>query len=219
MKLASILLARTLAFVETFDLAPDGKVFYPDLVKAVVHRYKFQKFPQAIEDLDEKKGIVFEQGLAAGNVVIQKFTIFNTLLVLETRASTADSQRIILEMLEWGRDNLGLTFRSDMVKQWGYVSDVAFYSDAPLLATPALLELAHKTAGALSDIWKEKVSYEPIVLSVGHDPLARKNGIAPFTLQRRAETPFTENKYFSEAPLPTDMHLRFLEDYEKAVSK
>jgi hypothetical protein len=218
MKLASIVLARALAFVETFDLAPDGKVFYPDLVKAVVHRYKFQKFPQAIEDFDESKGIVF-QGGQQGNVVIQKLTIFNTLLVLETRSTTADSQRIITEMLEWGRDNLGLTFRPDMIRHWGYVSDVVFYSDAPLLATPALLDLAQKTANAVSEIWKDKVSYEPHSVAVAHDPLSRKNGIASFTLTHRQESPFAENKYFSEAPLPTDMHLRFLEDYEKAVSK
>jgi hypothetical protein len=218
MKLASIILARTLAFVETFDLSPDGKLFYPELVRKLVQQYKFQKFPVTIEDFDESKGIVFLEG-QAGNVVIQKFTIFNTLLVLETRSNTNDSQRIITEMLEWGRDNLGLTFRPEMIRQWGYVSDLTFYSDAPLLATSPLSELAQKTGAALSAIWKDKVVYEPTLVAVGHDPLARKNAIAAFSIQHRGEVPFSENKYYSEAPLPTDMHIRFLEDYEKAMAK
>jgi len=43
----AILLARTLGYVETFDLNPRGKVFFsPDVVQEIVQRYKFQKFPK-----------------------------------------------------------------------------------------------------------------------------------------------------------------------------
>jgi hypothetical protein len=38
--------------------------------------------------------------------------------------------------------------------------------------------------------------------------------IAAFTIQRRGQTPFEENKYFSEAPLPTDIHINLLEQFE-----
>jgi hypothetical protein len=74
-----------------------------------------------------------------------------------------------------------------------------------------------KTSNALSDIWHEPVRYEPVNLIVGHDPMARKYGIAPFSITRRAEARFSENKYFSEAPLPTDTHLKILEEFERDV--
>ena len=46
MELAAIHLARAMAFIEPIDLNPKGKVFYPDLVKLIVNRYKFGNSPK-----------------------------------------------------------------------------------------------------------------------------------------------------------------------------
>ncbi len=212
------MLARVLAYVESTDLNPRGKVFYPDIVQALVERYNFQKFPQTLEEFDESKGVEFHEG-RAGNKVIQKFVIWNTLLVLETRSSTEDSKQILEEMLSWGAEKFGLNYSPGMIKHFAYISDLSFYSDLPLLENnPLLARLAAKTSQSLSEIWEEPIHYEPVSVSVGHDPTARKYGIAPFTITRRAEAKFSENKYFSEAPLPTEVHLRLLEEYEAEVS-
>jgi hypothetical protein len=217
-QLASVILARTLAYVESSDLNPHGKVFYPDLVQALVERYKFQKFPKAPEEFDEGKGVVFSDG-KFGSKVIQKFTIFNTLLVLETRSNTSDSEELIHEILTWGVKKFGLTYTPAMIKHYGYISDLTFYSDVPLLgaACQPLIDLAAKTGAALTDIHKVPFTYQPANLAVGHDPSTRKNGIAPFTITRRVESPWGDNKYFSEAPLPTDMHIAFLEEFEAGI--
>lgn len=122
-------------------------------------------------------------------------------------------------MLAWGKEKFGLHYSPEMVKHFAYVSDLTFYSDAPLLrANRAVEGLCQKTSAALSHIWGEPVPYEPLNISVGHDPTSRKYGIAPFAISRRAETPFSENKYFSEAPLPTKLHIQILEEFEAAVS-
>jgi hypothetical protein len=215
MKLSAILLARVLGYIEIFDLSPRGRVFLPEVVPEIVKRYHFQKFPQTLEEFDESKGIEFHEG-KIGDKVIQKFVIWNTLLVVETRSNTDDSKKILEDMLTWGAEKLGLDYRSGMIKRFAYVSDLSFYSDVPLLSvSPILTSLAAKTSKALSDIWQEPVQYEPLNLVVGHDPMARKYGIAPFSITRRAESRFSENKYFSEAPLPTDVHWKFLEEYER----
>ena len=217
MKLSAIILARVLGYVEVFDLSPQGKIFLPEIVPEIAERFNFQKFPKTLDELDESKGIEFHEGRIRDKV-IQKFVIWNTLLVVETRSSTADSKQILEDMLEWGAEKFGLNYRPGMMKQFAYVSDLTFYSDVPLLSFgPVLTNLATKTSKALSDIWQEPIQYEPMNLVVGHDPMSRKYGIAPFSITRRAEARFTENKYFSEAPLPTDVHLKFLEEYEKDV--
>jgi hypothetical protein len=218
-QLSAVVLARVLAYVESVDLNPRGKIFYPDFIEEVVQRYKFQKFPKAIEDLDESKGVEFHEG-KIGSKTIQKFTIFNTLLVLETRSNTSESKQILEEILTWGAAKLDLAYTPDKIKHFAYVSDVSFYSDVPLLdASPALAKLAGQTSEALSEIWKEPIQYEPTNLVVGHDTTARKYGIAPFTITRRAEAKFAENKYFSEAPLPTDVHLAMLKEFETEIRR
>jgi hypothetical protein len=216
-QLAAIILARTLGYIETFDLSPRGKVFFPDMVHGIVERYNFQKFPTKVEDFDESKGVVFEEG-RIGNKVIQKFTIYTSLLVVETRSSTSDSKEILEEMLLWGAAKFGISYSPGAVKRYAYVSGVSFYSEVPILTVSSVLDnLAAKTSKALSDIWQEPIQYETTGLAIGHDPMARKYAIAQFTLTRRQEARFVENKYYSEAPLPTEMHLAFLEEFESGV--
>lgn len=218
MQLAAITLARVLGFIETADLDPRGKVFNADFVQEVVKRYKFQKFPKTFEEFDEVKGVVFEDG-KIGNKIIQKFTIFNTVLVLDTRSHTNDSKQILDEMLAWGAAKFGLNYQPGGIKRFAYVSDVTFFSDVPILgaASHPIMDLAAKTSAAVTEMWDDPIVYHPANIAVGHDPLSRKNGIAAFTITHRAEHKFSENKYFSESPLPTDKHLQFLEEFEAGV--
>lgn len=219
MQLSAVILARVLGFVETFDLSPRGQVYFPEIVSKLVERYSFQKWPQKFEEFDEAKGVEFHEG-RIGNKVIEKLVIWNSLLVLETRSSTTDSRQILEDMLLWGAANSGLNYKPGMIKRFGYVSDLTFYSDVPILSVnPALTKLAAKTSAALTEIWQEPVQYESANLAVGHDPMARRYGIAPFSITHRAESRFSENKYFSEAPLPTDLHISLLEEFEAEIKR
>ena len=216
MKLSAVILARVLAFADTNDLDFKGSVFYPHFIAKLVERYQFQKFPTSFAEVDEGKGIVFEEGLA-GDIVIQKFTIFGHLLAIETRSNTRHSQAALQDIASWGTATFGLKPLHEVVRQWAFVSDLTFTSDVDILGTAPLSNLADKVNTAISDIWKSPVQYYPLIAGIGHDPLARKNGIASFTISRRIEVPFSEHKYYSEAPLPTDLHIQFLEEYESDV--
>lgn len=220
MKLSAVILARVIAYIEAIDLNPRGTVFYPEFTQEFVKQYQFQKFPRTFEEFDESKGVEFHQG-KCGNKIIQKFVIWNTILVVESRSSTAEAREILEEMLLWANGKFGFAFKPGMIRRFGYVSDVTFYSDVPILsaACQPLADLATKTGAALADIHKEPFEYYPANLAVGHDPLTRKNGVAPFMITRRAESRYSDNKYFSEAPLPTDMHIKFLEEFEDGIKR
>jgi hypothetical protein len=219
LQLSAVILARAIGYIETFDLSPRGKIFFPELVREIVRRFDFQKFPKTLEEFDESKGVEFLEG-KIGKRTIQKLGIWNTILVLETRSSTEDSREILEEILLWGAEKFGLNYRPGMIKRFAYVSDLSFYSDAPILSvSPALTKLAEKTSRLLSELWQEPVSYESVNLTIGHDPMARKYGIAPFSITRRAEAKFSENKYFSEAPLPTETHISLLEEFESEIKR
>ncbi|MFY9792362.1 MAG: hypothetical protein WA474_02395 [Candidatus Sulfotelmatobacter sp.] len=218
MRLSAVNLARTLAFIELTDLDPKGKVYLPEFVRATAERYKFERLPKREEQ--EKEGLIFEEG-KIGTKVIRKLTLYDALIVLETRSNTSDSKQLIEEFLVWGAAKFGLNYAPGAIKRFAYVSDVTFYSDVPILsaACQPLLDLANKTTNALTDIWQESVPCFPANLAVGPDPMSRKYGIASFLITHRAEARFSENKYFSEAPLPTDVHIAFLEEYEAGIQR
>lgn len=216
MELAAIHQARVMAFVEPIDLNPTAQVFFPDLVKALVARYDFQRFPQKFEDLDEKKGITFAAGHLGGSV-IEELIIYAYGLTLDTRTSTDESKRLLVEAMHWGSKELGLAYKP--VKRWQYASQITFHSTIPL--TPinsAFQRLAQGTANRIKEILGEDLTYELTTITIDYDQLARKHALGRFSIQRRDNTPFSENKYFSDAPLPTDLHMALLQQFEADLS-
>lgn len=217
LRLSAIVLARVLAFIEPADLLPRGGIHPPDFVEEIVKRFDFQKFPQTFEEYDLIKGMEFLLG-RSGKKVITKFVIYSNILIVETRSSTDDCKQLIDEFIAWGKEKFGLVYEPGMIRRYGYVSDLSFYSDAPILTSnPLLNRIAQRTSEALTGIWNETVHYEAMDFRIGHDPLSRKWQIAPFQITRRAETEFSKNKYFSEAPLPTDLHIELLKEYEAGI--
>jgi|ERR1017187_989292 hypothetical protein len=215
MELTSILLARAMAWVEPIDLNPRGAVFYPELTKALVARYNFQRFPQKLEDFDESKGVTFGVG-RLGDTVIEQLVIYTYGIVLDTRVSTQESRRLLEEAFDWGRKELGFVYKPEMVKRWQYASQVTFRSTAPMTgASSAVGKLAAAVAKSVADVTGENLRFDLAILGVDYDQLTRKHPLGRFSIQRRENTPFSENKYFSDAPLPTDIHIRLLEQFEK----
>jgi hypothetical protein len=122
-------------------------------------------------------------------------------------------------MFAWGKRDLGLTYAPKMIRHWAYVSILTFHCDANIIAlanNPAA-KLATKVSSTVSEIWGQSTSFEARSLSITHDPLLRKNDIAGLLITPRAEVPYPENKFYSEAPLPTDTHIKFLEEFEADV--
>ncbi len=82
----------------------------------------------------------------------------------------------------------------------------------------AVDRLAASVAKGVADTMGENRAYDLAVLTLDYDQLTRKHPLGRFSIQRRDNTPFSENKYFSDAPLPTDLHLQLLEQFERDLS-
>lgn len=219
MQLASVPLARVLGFIEGTELNPRGSVFFPELIQKVVERFEFQKYPRTFEETNEEKGIDFFEGRWNG-VNVNKLTIFSGALVVNTSASTADSERIMDEALLWAATELGLSYKSGMIKRKQYLSDLLFRSDIQLLAVhPAFINLQKAvTENAERYLWQRR-EYELTHFGLDFDHTLSPLVAAPFSIQRRGNTLFTENKYWSEAPFPTDVHIRLVEQLEADLSR
>jgi hypothetical protein len=217
-EVAAILLARVLAFFETADVTVRKGIFIPELSKALAQHCTFQKSPKTLEEWNTADGALFEMG-KLGNTVLKKVILYNNGIQVDTVAGTTESKRVLEELLYWVRDEFGITYGPDTVREWGYVSDVTFHTRVPILMTGPIERLTRGINAEISKILPQETIYQPAGISIGHDPLLRKYARAPFTIHRRAEVAWTENKYFSEAPLPTDIHLELLAQYERDVAQ
>jgi len=210
-------MSRVLAFVDTADLSPTSGIHGPEFVEEMVKQFGFQKFPQTLEEFDSSKGIEFLIG-RIGRRAITKLVIWPNTLVIEGRSNTTECKEALREMLEWATERFKLSYTPKMIRRYAYVSDLTFSSSAPLLDIfPLFSRIADKTGRALTEIWEEPIKYDLLDLKIGHDPLARSWGIAPFQIARQSQHKFSEGKYFSEAPLPTDLHVELLEEYEAGI--
>jgi hypothetical protein len=219
MQLASVLLARATAWIEPVDLNPKGDAFYPEIAKALVARYKFQQFPSSPADFDETKGVRFAFG-KLGDSVIDQVVIYAYGIVLDTRSSTAESRRLLEDALQWTTKELGLAYQPSLIKRWQYASQLTFYSDVGLATQcRALQNLVANVKKSVQDVTGEHLSHQLTGVFIDYDQLERKHPLGRFSVQRRDNTPFSENKYFSDAPLPTDAHLRLLEQFEADLSQ
>jgi hypothetical protein len=69
----------------------------------------------------------------------------------------------------------------------------------------------------MEGVIEERLNYAGIRLDVDFERFQRQVAMAPLTIQRRNDYAFSDNTYFSEAPLPTALHVILLEQYEKDI--
>jgi hypothetical protein len=218
MQLSSVHLARAFLFLESNDLNPRGATFLPDIIRALAERYRFQKVPGKMDELDENKGVEFVLGYS-GNTTIDKAVLYAKGIALDTRATTQESEAILEEILTWASEKFGLHYRREMVLRRGYVSNLAFYSDVPLLSVnPILDDFAERVGKIVSGNLKLDCRYEPSTVMISMDPESQRVPASPFSIERRVGTAFSEGKYFSAAPVHTDVHIKLVEEYERSVA-
>jgi hypothetical protein len=220
MKLSAVLLARVVGLVEVADLNPRGKVRYPALTDMLIKHFDFKKFPQKPEEFDETKGIEFVEGLSPSGLGIDKLTVWHNGIGLDVRSSTTDAKKIIEESLSWLKQEAGLSYAPGMIKRWAYLSQLTVYSDANFeRLNTAVSALSKRLTLLVSELQGSEFDYRPAGINLSFDRTAKPLPVADFTFQRRIDAPFSDNKYYSQAPLPTDAHISLLENFEADVLK
>jgi hypothetical protein len=213
MRVLSVLEARVVALFDMNELNPGGKVFFPNVLGELVQQFQFQKFPKTPEQMDENKGIEFFDGHWNG-VNVSKVTIYFNGILLETQSTTEDSRRILEESLRWASDGFGLRYDPSIVINWKFLSAFSFTTNAPLLdANSPVSKLANRMSQAMGDAGE----YRAIRLDIDFDRYNKQNPLAYFTIQRKLDAHFSSNRYITEAPLPTDVHMKLLEEFEADV--
>ncbi len=133
MELLAVRTARLIAYLNAEELNPLGRPIAHDYMRAFVERYKFTKQPTTADEILDSKGegITFEVG-KFGDVGINKVSLFNWGVVVETSASTEASEAVLSDILSWGAETFQMSDRPSLITRRNFVSEIVFSSDMQL---------------------------------------------------------------------------------------
>jgi hypothetical protein len=219
MEILAVLLARVTAITNLPEWDPRGKTNRLDFTARMVERYGFQKFPRTFEEYSSAAtGAVFAEG-RMGDINISSYSIFLQGLVVDTRSSTDDSERVLRDITEWFCTLSGIDASVDRITRKFYLSQLSFCTERALDAlNPKLPALASRVSNNVSVHARQELKFETTGLSLQIDPQLGTKFSLPLRIERQEGSLFSENKYFSAAPLPTNEHIAFLEEFESALT-
>ena len=219
MKLLSINLARSLWFCPIEELNPRGKSLY-NIIPYLIDKYKFKVFPSGNEIPDATKGIKFDDGefLTSGNELISiNLTIYTDGLVADSRFSTDESDAFLTDVLMNLHRDFSFPHFELIIRRIGYVSQLYVNNDKSLeLLNPKLKKISEYLSNNVKGFGE--ILFELGGISFWPD---QTNIIKPFgfTFERVLNVAFSENRYYSAAPLQTDKHLNLLDMIEIALAE
>ena len=178
------------------------------MAAALNDRYKFQKYPKAEElRVSAPNGLEFAGGSFRnrdGDWIVTSFTIFNDGLVAETRSRTDDTDAFISDLLGFVTRQFRLKFEESMVQEKTYLSQIIVSSERVWRSPDPKLTAF---SDYLSSMFRFSAPVQTTGMHFGPDPAVTRGRSFAFRLERKTQTPFGKNLYFSEAPLTTDKHL------------
>ncbi len=215
MELLSVALARSSWIGRVRYLNPYGRYLYPALLPFLLELCNFKKFPQPNDNLDESKGLIFENGEfknVQGELINVKLSIFDYGIIADSASSTQDTDAFLEMLLSKVQDTFKLTNYEDVLKTKQYLSQLYIKIDKSFeTIDPRLKEISNylsKNVEGYGD-----VDYQLSGMSFWPDQTKPLNPLA-FGIERAVGEPFSENSYLSTCSLQTDKHLEILKMLE-----
>jgi hypothetical protein len=219
MELLAVRTARLVAYLNAEELNPSGRPLAHDFMKAFVDRYAFVKQPTTADEIldTQNKGLIFELG-KWNDVGVTKVILFDWGIVVETNASTEASESVLQDMLTWGAETFGLSNRPNLITRRNYVSELVFSSEMSLPAiSPKLRSLGSRVTELVSGYLGDSLLFGLTGITLAFDSSQSKQLYTPFQIYRLADTPFSQNKYYSGGPLKTSDHVQLINDFEASL--
>lgn len=220
MRVLKINSARAIWLFAVADMNPAGKAVDHDLLSWLNKTYQFQKAPSSAFDFDsETKTLTFSGGKfrcgtdenGKDRYIAVGLTIYKDGLVATTESSTADSERFLEETIDSVVKEFKLLHPGDVRKKI-YYNEMDVRLDRPFsLINPKLAALAKRIPELRTEDPRTHFEFSGISFLPQPDVQATLSG---FNLERKVNTDWAENRYFTRSPLQTDAHIKLLEEIE-----
>lgn len=219
MRLLRVGRCRSIWLGRVADLDPRGKIIRQIFIPAAIERYKFMKSPELLRTADSRPGDFYEEGIftnARGENIGVSLIIYNDGLVADATGNTQEADEFMDDFVVWASVSFHLAPHQEILKAKRYTSVVYVEMEKSLdMLNPKLAQCCNLLSSKLGP--NNKAAFETTGISLGVDE-GLNDRPNPFRLEREEGTSFSENRYFSVAPLQTQDHLDLLEEFEKILS-
>ena len=145
-------------------------------------------------------------------------TIFNDGIVAKSSSSTEDTDKFLENVISSSVTEFSLAFDPTMIRRKIYLSQLNVKLDKPLGSiNPKLTAFAEKLS-AMCTTNIVPTNFEVGGLAFWTDNTFAITKTAPFLIERRVNAPFSENRFYTKAPLRTDQHIAMLSELETILA-
>jgi hypothetical protein len=212
MELTNILSGQAIRFFQT---STPADWFFPDAAAEIQRRYSFVDSPRTSTSFNPNPdGVEFKLGHYK-SAIIGKATIFTDGIVVEAATATEKIDEFIDDIWVLLAE-LGATVNPTTDKARCYISRVEVRAEIEMsVAFKKFTRLSDAIAKAIKMNGLSSKQFEVSALVLSAEK-ADSEVLSPgrFTFERRAGRGFSENMFFSEAPVPTTQHLHLLDVLE-----
>lgn len=217
MRLLHVHLARSIWLGDIRDFNPQGKSLYRVIWPFLTETYKFRKFPSLTESSDLTKGISFQDGefqISQDELPIAvNLTIYNDGVLADSSSSSEYSDMFLADVFHHFSEIFKMPPFQSVIRRRIYLSQLTVSTDKTLEVLNPKLKQLSKYLSAHVEL--DKV-FQLGGIHIWPDQVSRVNP-SPFIFERAINVPFSENKYFSTAPLQTKQHLELLDKLETVL--
>ena len=215
MELLNVIRAQSVWLFDPNDLNPRGKNFLPELIDWLRAKYNFQQVPTGPSDLDETKGLAFKLGefqLGSERLAIE-LKIYTDGVIANTYSSTQATDKFLDGVLTSIAQEFGLKYEPSIIRSKTYLSEltVRLHGSFSNLANK-LTPFSTRLTSTLNS------KFEVGGISFWTDSFTSAIKPSAFSVERKVNAPFSENRYYARASAQTDTHLELLKDFEQLLS-
>lgn len=224
MRLLSIRATRSLWLFHVGDLNPRGKSVTRDALSEMATRYSFAKIPDVKEITEARtknQPFVFGGGIfktKTGITTEISLTLYRDGILVDSTSSTSDGDEVLDDLLSWLHTDLGLIDYKTIQVTKVYVNEVFVSMSNSLNAINPKLDAFMQMIGTKLKSPVKKPTYQVGALGFWIDPEQNPKHVH-FRIERAEERPFSENRYYSIAPLETEEHLKALQVLDDLMAK
>jgi hypothetical protein len=214
MKIETVITARSLWYADMRQFNPRGRNLFPLIEPLLKDWFGFTP-PQ---EHDKEKGVKFvggefsPSGRKDDSIGIEA-TLYNNGIVASGRTTTDDTDLFLEHVLVRLAKGGVIEYRPEMIRRRQYASEIIAVTDKELIF-PAFDKVCALLSGAV-DGGKQEFTVAGLLCDIDQVVPSRQ---IPFRFERRANTPFSENTYYSHGPLKTQDHIAVLDAIEEALS-